>query len=152
MAQNIIYSPWERTKGPWLCFLTTLLLFCLLRLSPFVSAFLTSLIKLTLWLKFSTDRRQAEDMGRGRGGRPQVEKAQSSSHWSPVIWPVSSCLFKVVRLQFQVLFFPYFSEANSENCGSSCPEYSLVIMYLTSPPGVLVSVRQLTGYGSEYYL
>ena len=57
-----------------------------------------------------------------------------------------------VNHQFQGLFFPHFSEANSENCGSSCPEYSLVIMYLTSPPGVLVSIRQLTGYGSEYYL
>ena len=30
-----------------------------------VSAFLTSLIKLILWLKFSTGNRQAEDMGAG---------------------------------------------------------------------------------------
>ena len=29
--------------------------------------------------------------------------------------------------------------------------YSLLIM-LTSPPGVLVFIRLLTGYGSEYYL
>ena len=45
-----------------------------------------------------------------------------------------------------------FSEANSQNCGSSCPGYRLVIMQLTFPPGVLVSIRQLTGYGSEYCL
>ena len=35
--------------------------------------------------------------------------------------------------------------------GSSCPGYSLVIMWLTSP-GVLVSIRQLTGCGLEHYL
>ena len=71
MVQNIIYSPWEKTKCPWLCLMTTLLLFSLLWLFSFVSAFLTSLIKLILWLKFSTGKRQAQDMlqgGRGRGG------------------------------------------------------------------------------------
>ena len=31
----------------------------------FVSAFLISLIKFILWLKYSTDKRQAEGMGRG---------------------------------------------------------------------------------------
>ena len=62
MAQNIIYSPWQRTKGPWPCLMTTLLLLILLRLFSFVSAFLTSLIKLTLWLKFSAGKRQAENM------------------------------------------------------------------------------------------
>ena len=51
MAQNIIYSPWERTKGPWLCLMPTLLLFNLLWLLSFVSTFLSSLIKL-IWLKF----------------------------------------------------------------------------------------------------
>ena len=46
-----------------------------------------------------------------------------------------------------------FSEANAWNCGSLCHGYSLLIMYLTSPPGgVSVSVRQLTGCSSEYYL
>ena len=39
-----------------------LLLFSSLWLFSFVSAFLTSLIKLILWLKFSIDRRQVEDM------------------------------------------------------------------------------------------
>ena len=38
-------------------------------LFSFVSAFLTSLIKLILWLKFSTGKRQAEDMGGGGGGQ-----------------------------------------------------------------------------------
>ena len=46
----------------------------------------------------------------------------------------------------------HFFAVSSQNCGSSSPGYSLVIMQLTSPPGVLVSIRQLTGYGSEYYL
>ena len=48
MAQNIIYSPWKRTKGPWLFLMTTLLLFSLLWWL-YVSALLTSLIKLILW-------------------------------------------------------------------------------------------------------
>ena len=71
MAQNIVYNPWRRTKGPWLCLMTTLLLFSLLWLLSFVSALFTFLIKLILWLKFSTGKRQAEDMlrgGRGQGG------------------------------------------------------------------------------------
>ena len=67
MAQNIIYSPWERTKGPELGLMTTLLLFSLHWLFSFVWAFLTSLIKLILWLKFSRGKRQAKDMvGRAR--------------------------------------------------------------------------------------
>ena len=91
------------------------------------------------------------------GGGLYAETAQSSLTVIFKLVPGSLTSVILVALgavndQFQVLFFPYFSEANSENCGSSCPEYSLVIMYLTSPPGVLVSVRQLTGYGSEYYL
>ena len=68
MTLNIIYSPWERTKGPWLCLMTTLLLFSLLRLFSFVSAFLISLIKLILWWKFSTGQRQAENKVE-RGGK-----------------------------------------------------------------------------------
>ena len=46
----------------------------------------------------------------------------------------------------------HFSEAISQNCCSFCRGCSLAIMQLTSPPGVSVSIRQLTGYGSEYYL
>ena len=68
MAQNIIYSPWgKKTQGPWLCLMTTLLLFSLLWLFFFVSAFPTSLIKLILWVKFSTDKRQTEDIVGMRG-------------------------------------------------------------------------------------
>ena len=37
MAQNIIYSLWEGTRGCWLCLMTELLLFGLLRLFSFVS-------------------------------------------------------------------------------------------------------------------
>ena len=38
-AQNIIYSPWGRTKGPWLCLMAKVLLFCLAWLFSFLSAF-----------------------------------------------------------------------------------------------------------------
>ena len=38
MVQNIIYGPWERTQGPWLCLMTTLLLFGLLWPFSFVLA------------------------------------------------------------------------------------------------------------------
>ena len=49
MAQNMICSPWERTKSPWLCLMTTVFLFILLTLFSFVSAFLTLLIELLLF-------------------------------------------------------------------------------------------------------
>ena len=62
MAQNINYSPWEGAKGSWLCLMSTVLLFGLHWLFFLFSAFLISLIKLTLWLKFSTQKKQAEDM------------------------------------------------------------------------------------------
>ena len=62
MAQNIIHSPWERIKGPWLWLMTSLVLFSLLWVSSFVSVFLTSLMKVAPWLKFSTGERQAEDV------------------------------------------------------------------------------------------
>ena len=67
MAQNIIYSSWEGPKAPWLCLQTKLSLFGLLWLFSSVSACSHSLVKLILWLNFSTDRRQAEDLGQGMG-------------------------------------------------------------------------------------
>ena len=87
MTQNIIYSPWERTKGLWLCLMTTLLLLSLLWLFSFVSTFLTSLIKLILWLQFSTDKRQAGDMvdwGQGpQGSAPfHTEPQQLLVEWA----------------------------------------------------------------------
>ena len=39
VAQNIIYSPWGGTKGPWLCLMARVLLFCLAWLFSFLSAF-----------------------------------------------------------------------------------------------------------------
>ena len=54
MAQNVIHSPWEWTKGPWHCLVTKLLLFCLAWLISFASAkeafrFVSSLTKFILW-------------------------------------------------------------------------------------------------------
>ena len=51
MAQNIVYSPWGGTKGPWLCLMARLLLFGLVWLFSFAPAFSHPPIKLTLWLK-----------------------------------------------------------------------------------------------------
>ena len=59
---RILLTALEKAKGPWLCFTTTLSWLSLLWLFSFVSTFLTSLIKLILWLKLSTDKRQAEDV------------------------------------------------------------------------------------------
>ena len=73
MAQSIIYSPWEETKGPWLCLMTELLLLGLLWLFSFV---LTSLIKLILWLKFF-HRKKA---GWGHGGQGPKGPAQFHVH------------------------------------------------------------------------
>ena len=39
MAQNLTYSPWRRTKGPWLCLMAKVFLFCLAWLFCFLSVF-----------------------------------------------------------------------------------------------------------------
>jgi len=78
MAQHFIYSPWERSNSPWLWLMTTLLLFSLLWLFFFVSAFLISLIKLTLSLKFSTDKMQTENMEPGSWGTRTIESCSVS--------------------------------------------------------------------------
>ena len=65
VAQNIIYSPREGTKGPWVCLLTNSHCLVLLNCFPLFLHFLASLIKLTLWLKFF--HRQKAGRGRGMG-------------------------------------------------------------------------------------
>ena len=72
MAQNIIYSPWEGTKGPWLCLLTKLLLFCPVSLLFSASAFSHFLIQLILWLKFFHRQKAGRGHGRGVGGDHRV--------------------------------------------------------------------------------
>ena len=67
------------------------------------------------------------------GGGLYAEIAQSTLTviFKMVIGGLNSIILVVlgtVNHQFQGLFLPHFSEANSENCGSSCPEYSLVNM------------------------
>ena len=54
MAQNIIYSLWRRTKGPWFYLTAKQLLFCLAWLFSFVSAF-SSFLWLSLF--FGTEGR-----------------------------------------------------------------------------------------------
>ena len=56
MAQNISYSPWERNKGPWLRYY--LVSFDCFPLFPHFSFLSLNLF----FAKFSTDKRQAEDM------------------------------------------------------------------------------------------
>ena len=87
MAQNILYSLWEGTKCPWLCLMTTSLLFSVLWLFSFVSAFLTSLIKLILWLKLSMDKRQAEDTV---GARTMGSCSVSLELWGPKLSAMDS--------------------------------------------------------------
>ena len=87
----------------------------------------------------------------GRGGL-HAETAQSSSNWLSMVWPAPSWLFSIQLIfSSRAHLFPFLC-GHFSDWGSSCPGYSLVTMYLTSPPGVSVSIRQLTGYGSEYYL
>ena len=69
---------------PWLCLMTTLL-FSLLRLFSFVSAFLTFLIKLILWLKFSTGkgRQRTWSVAGGRvWGASRTTRSCSISPWA----------------------------------------------------------------------
>ena len=63
---------------------------------------------------------------------------QSFSNCSSAVWAAASWLFQVqlvfsCRVPFlkEMVCFRFF-EVNSQNCGSSCSGYSLVIMYLTS--------------------
>ena len=86
MAQDITYSPWERTKSLWLCLKTTLLLFGLLWPFSFVSASLISLIKFIHWLKFSTDKRQAEDTGGWDGGGQKGPWGPATFHLLHFSW------------------------------------------------------------------
>ena len=59
MAQNIIYSPWEGTKAPWLCLTTKLLLVSF----DYFSLVLHSLSSYSTYplAKVFPDKRQAED-------------------------------------------------------------------------------------------
>ena len=89
MAQNFIYSPWERSKSPWLWLMTTLLLFNVLWLFFFVSAFLISLIKriLSLLLKFSMEKKADRKHGaRGWGHKDhRVLLCFTSNEYSALI-------------------------------------------------------------------
>ena len=112
MAQNIIHSPWEGTKGPWLCLLTTLLLFSLFRLFSLVSAFLASLIKLILWLQFSTGKRQAEDVVR----RPGSYSTALFSGNGVSSWPWDRC----ARWVWQSLVHFASYETDAHRSGDFC--------------------------------
>ena len=95
MAHNIIYSPWERTKGPWLCLMTALLLLISFECFPLFSHFSLLLIKFILWLTFSTDRRQAEDMvWRGKDHRVLL--------WSQVHCHHGQGGYRIVNPTFQL--------------------------------------------------
>ena len=172
MAQNIIYIPWERTKDPWLCLMTTLVLFSLLWLFPFVSPFLTSLIKFFLWLKFSTGR---EHWGGWVGQGPalfHLHLDQSLSHWTtrdvPVLrqkelhsmsfcWPWSSVVCKGVRWEtqsmlpgksskgFAVAFHPWrFQHFSSSQKGEVSPVKFLFSHLLFSAQPSFVSICSLS--------
>ena len=95
MAQNIICSPWEGMKGPWLCLLLKLLLFCPIWLLFFASAF-------SHFSDFKREKRQAADRGvegkrpsalllhcrRPLTIKPQNRAGTLSSFFSPFLEPV----------------------------------------------------------------
>ena len=66
---NIIYSPWERTKGPWLCLMTTLLFFRLLCFPLFQYFSLLWLNFLTVVFHRQKTGRVLGDWGAGGGGK-----------------------------------------------------------------------------------
>ena len=73
-----------------------------------------------------------------------------------VIGGLTSIVFTVlgtVSLQFRDAFFPISLQSVLGIVAAQVlGGYRLAIMELASPPSVLVSIRQLTGYGSEHYL
>ena len=87
---------------------------------------------------------------------PRAETAQSAL--TVIFKLVISGLTHVILIALCTLVFSSrthvfaFLEAIIQKCGSLCHGYILAIMWLTSPPGVLGSIWQLSGYGSEYYL
>ena len=88
MAHIIVYRP-SRTKGPWLCLMTTLLLFSLPWLSSFVSAFHTSLNKLILSHRQKPGKGHAVGDGvYGQGPNdPAPLQCEESTHWKrPWCW------------------------------------------------------------------
>ena len=79
VAQSIISSP---------CLMTALLLFGILWLFAFVWAVLTSLIKITLWLKVFNRQK----VGRGRGGWGVVRHHRVRAHFSTACAPAQKML------------------------------------------------------------
>ena len=67
MAQNIIYSPWGGTKGPWLYLMTNYHYLVSLDWVPLFLHVLTSLIKLTLRLKLFHGQEAGGGHGVGAG-------------------------------------------------------------------------------------
>ena len=79
MAQNIISSPGEGTKDPWLCLLTKLLLFCPVAFVPLLS----SLIQLILWLKTWFSSKESACQCRWCGFSPCIRKIPWRRKWQP---------------------------------------------------------------------
>ena len=80
---------------------------------------------------------------------------QSSSNWSSVVWPESSWLFQVQLIfSSRIPLFPFLWGHFSElwQLMSWVPSGLRVVNFSTWCFSVLVSVRQSTGYGPEYYL
>ena len=98
MAQNIRYSPWERTKGPCLCLMIISLLFSLLRWFSSVAAFLMSLIKLTIWIVSHRHKAgRGQPAAGGGGGHGPYGSAPFYEMWQ--LYPnrvVCSCSCSVI--------------------------------------------------------
>ena len=92
VAQNIIYSTWRGTKGPWRCLMTIIILSCLLFRCFCIFSFLW--LNLFFYYSFSTDKRQAEDrVGAGELSWECPIQSHSVSitvafYWVPTMCPL----------------------------------------------------------------
>ena len=106
--------------------------------------------------RLAPDKQGVSAFIESRGGlraETALSSLTSSANRSSVVWPASSWLFQVQlnNLRLQVHLFPFLCGQFSElwqlmSCVQSGPHG------VNSPPGVSVSLRQLTGHSSEHYL
>ena len=129
MAQTIIHSPREGTKGPWLSLMTKRLLFSPVGQFSFVSPCFSSLIKLTLWPKFF--HRQKAGRGPGVGGKDHgvllvsAPLFPNSGHAGITSQPGACVLWAVVLYSllyfFSGMIFPLYKASFVISFCPSCP-------------------------------
>ena len=128
-SQNILYSPWEGTKGLWLCLMAKLLLFCLAWLLSFASAFfLTSLIKFVLWTQGRPRRLKFLNKQEADGGHGEWESVLGRPHRVLLSYNSTSWLNQI-------------SKINIEWSWIKITNYSYVVASLAIPSLLVASKR-----------